>query len=264
MIVVGELINGMYKDVGKAISNRESDVIQHLAAEQVAAGATRLDVNAGPYSKDPVEDMKWLVGTIAKAVDVSLSIDSTRLDVIEAGLMLAKLRPMINSTSADDDKLDAIFGLAKKYNAQVIGLTMDRTGVPDSKDKRLELALKIAAKASDHGIATEDLFLDPVLFPVKVSQPQISVVLDSIREFRLIGNPPPNVIVGLSNISQGAPKALRSAINRTFIAMAIASGLNAAIMDPLDADLMDSLIASEVLANRSIYCDSFLEAYRKR
>jgi 5-methyltetrahydrofolate corrinoid/iron sulfur protein methyltransferase len=132
MIVIGELINGMYRDVAKAIANRETDVIQHLADEQVKAGALRLDVNPGPYSKDPVEDMRWLVRTIGGAVGAPLSIDSTRLDVIEAGLGLAKPGAMINSTTADDDRLDAVFALAKKYRAQVIGLTMDRTGVPDS------------------------------------------------------------------------------------------------------------------------------------
>ena len=129
MIIIGELINGMYKDVSRAVANREADIIQHLALEQVKDGASILDVNIGPYSKDPVEDMKWLAETIQAAVEVPLSLDSTKADVIEEGLKLAKKRAVINSTNADEAKLATIFGLAKKYNTQVIGLAMDKSGV---------------------------------------------------------------------------------------------------------------------------------------
>ena len=149
MIVIGELINGMYKDVSRAIVNREADVIQHLAEEQVKAGATILDVSTGPYSKDPVEDMKWLVHCIQKVVIVPISLDSTRIDVIEEAIKIAANRVVINSTSADDDKMTAVFGIAKKYSAQVIGLAMDKSGVPNTKDKRLELAATIVEKAME-------------------------------------------------------------------------------------------------------------------
>jgi 5-methyltetrahydrofolate corrinoid/iron sulfur protein methyltransferase len=262
VIVIGELINGMYKDVGRAISNRETDVIQHLAEEQVRAGAMALDVNTGPYSKDPAGDMGWLVGVIQKSVGVPLSLDSTRTDVIEAGLRLAKSRAIINSTSADADKMKAVFELAKKYDAQVIGLTMDRSGVPNSKDRRLELAATIVARAMDFGISARDLYLDPIVMPVNVAQPQAKEALEAIREFGLLSNPAPHTVIGLSNISQGAKS--RSLLNRTFLAMAVGNGLSAAILDPLDKNLMDAMITSELLLNRNIYCDSFLEAYRKK
>lgn len=262
MIVIGELINGMYKDVGKAIANRETDVIQHLAEEQVRSGANALDVNTGPYSKNPIDDIKWLVESIQKAVNVPLSLDSTRSDVIEAGLKLVKSRAIINSTSADDDKMAEIFGLAKRYNAQVIALSMDRTGVPNSKEKRLELAAVIVAKAVESGLKAEDLYLDPVLLPVNVAQAQAYEVLEAIRDFRLISNPAPHVLLGLSNISQGTKQ--RGIINRTFLAMAIASGVTAAILDPLNKELMDAMITAELILNKNIYCDSFLEAYRKK
>jgi len=262
MIIIGELINGMYKDAGKAIANRETDVIEHLAVDQVKAGANVLDVNIGPYSKNPGDDMKWLVETIQKSADVPLALDSTKADVIEEGLKLAKRRAIINSTNADDAKMETIFGLAKKYNTQVIGLTMDKSGVPNSKEKRLELAAAIVAKAMDFGINTEDLFLDPIVLPVNVAQTQGLEALESLREFRLLSDPPPNTVVGLSNVSQGAK--LRSLINRTFAVMAVANGLTAAILDPLDKDLVDAVITAELILNKNIYCDSFLEAYRKR
>ncbi|MFA5085773.1 MAG: dihydropteroate synthase, partial [Candidatus Omnitrophota bacterium] len=223
MIVIGELINGMYKDVSRAVANKEADIIQHLALEQVKDGATMLDVNIGPYSKDPIQEMRWLVETIQAVVDVPLSLDSTKADVIEEGLKTVKKRAVINSTSADPDKMDVIFGLAKKYNAQVIGLTMDKSGVPNNKEKRLELAAIIVAKAIECGINTEDLYLDPVLLPINVAQTQSAEVLESIREFRLLCNPAPQTVFGLSNLSQGTK--MRSLINRTFLSMAVANGL---------------------------------------
>lgn len=262
MIIIGELINGMYKDVGKAIVNKEVDIIQHLAEDQVRCGATVLDVNTGPYSKNPKDDMKWLVESIQKVTDVSLALDSTKADVIEEGLKLTKKRAIINSTSADNDKMEKIFALAKKYNAQVIGLTMDKSGVPNSKDKRLELAASIVAKAMDFEINTEDIYLDPIVLPVNVAQTQGYEVLESIREFRLLSDPAPKTVVGLSNVSQGTKE--RPLINRTFLVMAVANGLTAAILDPLDKDLVDAMITSELILNKNIYCDSFLEAYRRR
>lgn len=263
MIIIGELINGMYKDVGRAIANKEHDLIQHLADEQVKAGATILDINCGPLSKDPKEDMKWLVETVQKVVRVPLALDSTKLDVIEEGLKVAQNRSIINSTSADYDRMNKAFDLAVKYKAQVIGLTMDKSGIPATKDKRLELAATIVAKAIDFGIDIDDLYIDPIAMPVNVAQAQGPEVLDAIRDFRLLSDPAPKTVIGLSNVSQGTKKS-RSILNRTFLAMAIASGLSAAILDPLDTELMDSMIAAELLVNRNIYCESFLEAYRKK
>ncbi|MCX5686975.1 MAG: dihydropteroate synthase [Candidatus Omnitrophica bacterium] len=262
MIMIGELINGMFKDVGRAIIDKEADVIQHLAEDQVRAGASVLDVNTGPYSKNPKDDMKWLIESIQKVVDVSLALDSTKPDVIEEGLKLVKKRAIINSTNADEAKMEAIFGLAKKYNAQVIALAMDKSGVPNNSQKRLELAATIVAKAIDFGIGPEDLFLDPIVLPVNVAQAQGREVLESIREFRLLSDPAPNTTIGLSNVSQGTKH--RSLVNRTFLVMAVANGLTSAILDPLDKDLVDAMIAAELILNKNIYCDSFLDAYRKR
>jgi 5-methyltetrahydrofolate corrinoid/iron sulfur protein methyltransferase len=262
VIVIGELINGMYKDVGKAIANKEVDVIQHLAQDQVKAGATALDVNTGPYSKNPKDDMKLLIDSIQSVVQVPLALDSTKPDVIEEGLALVAKRAIINSTSADPAKMETIFGLAKRYKAQVIGLAMDKSGVPNSKEKRLELAATIVAKAMEYELSPEDIFLDPIVLPVNVAQNQGFEVLESIREFRLLCDPAPNTIIGLSNVSQGTK--FRGLVNRTFLVMALANGLTSAILDPLDKELMDAMITSELILNKAIYCDSFLEAYRRR
>ncbi|MDD5681644.1 MAG: dihydropteroate synthase, partial [Candidatus Omnitrophica bacterium] len=145
---------------------------------------------------------------------------------------------------------------------QVIGLAMDKSGVPNSKEKRLELAAAIVAKAMEFGLNSDDLYLDPIVLPVNVAQTQGYEVLESIREFRLLCDPAPQTIVGLSNVSQGTK--VRSLINRTFLTMAVANGLTSAILDPLDKDLMDALITAELILNKNIYCDSFLDAYRKK
>ena len=262
MLVIGELINGMYKQIGKAIVEKDKKTIQKVAREQIEQGANVLDVNTGPVAKDPVDAMKWLTETRQEAVDAPLCFDSTKAVVIEAGLKLAKKKAMINSTSADDEKLNTLLPLANKYKAQIIGLTMDKGGVPRDRYKRSELALKIISSCMEHGIELEDVYIDPIVLPVNVAQPQAVEVLESIREFKVISDPPPKTVVGLSNVSQGTKD--RSLINRTFVVMAVAAGLQAAILDPLDKELMDAMITAELILNKNIYCDSYLDAYRNR
>ena len=262
MLVIGELINGMYKVVGKAIVEKDKKAIQKVAKEQIEQGANVLDVNVGPVAKDPVDAMKWLTETIQEVAEVPLCFDSTKPAVIEAGLKLAKKKGMINSTTADDEKLNKLLPLAKNYSAQIIGLTMDKKGLPKDRHQRSELALKIISSCMEHGIPLEDVYIDPIVMPVNVAQAQATELLESLREFKVISDPPPKTVVGLSNVSQGTKN--RSLINRTFLVMATAFGLSAAIVDPLDKELMDAVITAELVLNKAIYCDSYLDAYRKR
>lgn len=262
MLIIGELINGMYIYIGKALKEKDKKAIQKCALAQLEAGANALDINCGPVSKDPVTDIRWLVEVIQEVTDKPLSLDSSKPAVVEAGLGVLKNPAMINSTTADTEKLKQIIPLAKKYNAKLIGLTISAKGIPQTKDQRLELAAEIVAACLDQGFPVEDLYLDPIVLPVNVAQAQMSEILESIREFKIISQPPPKTIVGLSNISQGATK--RAIINRTFLVMALAHGLDAAILDPTDNDLMDALISAELILNKQIYCDAYLDAYRKR
>lgn len=262
MLVIGELINGMYKQVGNAIKEKDKATIQKLAKDQVAAGASMLDVNCGPASADPANDIKWLVETIQEATDAPLALDSTKADVIEAGLKLVKKKAMINSANADDEKLNTLVPMAKKYNAQLIGLAMSKKGIPRDRNERAELALKIVSHCMEMGFPLEDLYIDPVVLPANVAQAQGIEVLESIKEFKLLSDPAPKTVVGLSNVSQGTKN--RSLINRTYLIMAVGYGLSGAIVDPLDKELMDGLITAELLLNQHIYCDSYLDAYRKR
>jgi len=262
MLIVGELINGMYTFIGKAIQEKYKAGIQQCAREQIAAGADVLDVNCGPASRNPASDMQWLVEAIQEVTDKPLSLDSSKPQVIEAGLKVLKNKAVINSTTADEEKLNTLIPLAKQYHAKLIGLTISSKGIPQNKDQRLELAATIVAACVEQGFAVDDLYIDPIVLPVNVAQVQMRDILEAIREFKIISEPAPKAIVGLSNVSQGT--AVRSLINRTFLTMAAASGLDAAILDPTDTELMDALITAELILNRQIYCDSYLEAYRKK
>jgi len=258
MFIIGERINGMYKDVRKAIKNKDKEVIQNLAKLQVEAGAQALDVNVGVASSEPIEAMKWLVETIQEVVNVPLALDSTKLEVIKEGLRVVENKAIINSTTADKEKLDVLIPLAKEYKASLIGLTMAKTGIPRDSAQRSEFAAQIVTSWTEVGLPLDELYLDPIILPVNVAQPQAKEVLEALREFKLLYNPPPRTIIGLSNISQGTKN--RALINRTFLVMAQARGLDSAILDPLDKELMDALTTAELLLNKIIYCDSYLEA----
>lgn len=262
MLIVGELINGMYKNVRKAIQTKDKSIIQKLARDQIANGAGFLDINTGPASANPKEDMKWLIEAVEEATDTGLSLDSTKPDVIEEGLKLCKSQAMINSSDASDEKLAHYLDMAIKYKAKLIALTMDKTGIPRNKDVRLEHAAKIVSAALEKGLAMNDLYIDPVVLPVNIAQAQASELLNALHEIRLLNDPAPNTIVGLSNISQGTK--LRPLINRIYLVMAATNGLSAAIADPLDKELVDAVITADILLNKNIYCDSFLDAYRKK
>lgn len=262
MFIIGELINGMFADIARAIKDKDKSVIQRRALDQIKAGADALDVNCGPASRDPVTDIRWLVEAIQEVTDKPLSIDSSKPQVIESGLKALKNKGIINSTTADSEKMGVLIPLAKQHDAKLIGITISAKGIPQTKDQRLELAAMIVATCQEMDFGVENLYLDPIVLPVKVAQAQMRDILEAIHEFKIISEPSPKTIVGLSNVSQGT--GVRSLVNRTFLTMAVAYGLDAAILDPLDKELMDASITAELILNKQIYCDSYLDAYRRK
>ena len=262
MFIIGELINGMFSNIALAIKEHDKKIVQSCALEQVACGADALDVCCGPASKKPLVDMPWLVEVIQEVTDKPLCLDSSNPKVMEEGLKAAKNKTIINSTTADAEKLEIYIPLAIKYNSKLIGLTISALGIPQNKDQRLELAATIITCCSEQGLPISELYLDPIVMPINLAQAQIQDILASLVEFKLLAQPCPKTIIGLSNISQGAGN--RSLINRTFLTLAVASGLDSAILDPTDKALLDSLITAELILNKNIYCHSYLEAYRKK
>jgi 5-methyltetrahydrofolate corrinoid/iron sulfur protein methyltransferase len=260
MIVIGERINGMFKVIKEAIVNNDKKPVQDMALKQIEAGATMLDINVGPTSAEPEKTMAWLVEAVQEVTDMALSIDSPKFPVMKAGLKACKNKKLINSTTGKDEDLAKFMPLAVEHDADIIGLTIDENGVPNSAEGRSEIALKILSVAMENGIDPTKLFIDPIVLPVKADQKSPGFVLEAIKQFTMLCDPPPHIVVGLSNLSQTAID--RKIINRTFLAMGIANGLDAAIADPLDTDLMDAMITAELLMNKTIYSDSFLKAYR--
>lgn len=264
MIIIGERINGMFKDIGDAIKNKDPKPLQHWALKQQEGGAHYLDVNSGPAvpKEERPEAYEWMVKVIQEVSELPLCLDSTNYDAIEAGLKFCKRPGMINSVPAERPKIERVFPMAVQYNATVIGLTMDNKGIPKDAENRLAFAMELVAAADEFGLPIEDLYIDPLILPVNVAQEHAPEVLETLRQIKTLSNPSPKTVLGLSNVSQKSPD--RHLINRTYMAMAMAAGLDAAIMDANDDDLVDVVATCDILLNKSIYADSYLSVYRTR
>jgi len=235
MLIIGENIHIIAPKVKDAIENRNARFLQDLAKRQVRNGAHVVDLNIGPQKKQGVAIMEWLVDAIQEAVDVPLSLDTTNAAAIEAGLKRCKKQPWINSTSADPARMETLFPLAAQYKAKIIALTMEKGGIPPTADGRVQIAMEtLIPKAMEFGVPMENLYLDPLTLTVNGMQDQIAATLESVRMFKQLADPPPQTVVGLSNVSNSCPNAGRSLINRTFLVMLLGAGLDAAIADPLD------------------------------
>ena len=269
MIIIGERINGMFTDVKQAIAEKDKKVIQELARRQTEAGATYLDVNVGTAAADQAAAMQWLIESIQETCSTALCLDSQKPDVIAAGLKVinAENGLILNSTplnkKTDEEILDKYMAMANQAGpkAGIIALTMDKNGVPQDIDTRVAIAAEIVSKVTEKGFDTQRLFIDPIVLPVKVPNAQVQPgnILTAMDQIMYLSEPAPHLTIGLSNLSQGATE--RSLINRVFLAMAISRGLDSAIVDVLDRDLMNVVATAGMLMNKQIYSDSFLKVY---
>ncbi len=261
MFSIAERINGMFKDVREAIKNKDPKAIRELAVKQTEAGASFLDVNVGTAAVDPAAAMKWLIEVIQDTVKTPIAIDSQKFDVVKAGLSVIKNEVLINSSKGDPEELDRYMTIAKEYNASLICLTMDKCGIPQDVERRMEFAMRIVEKAVEHDFALDKIYIDPVLFPINVDQKQPALMFDIFNQIKMISDPAPHRNVGLSNFSQGTKE--KKLLARTFLTMGISYGLDAAVMDVLDKDLMDAALSAEIIMNQHVYSDSYLTACRK-
>ncbi|MFB3902250.1 MAG: dihydropteroate synthase [Acidobacteriota bacterium] len=265
IILIGERINGSFKDVGRAIQEKSKDVIRDRACRQAKAGAHYLDVNMGAASRD-VQDYAWLVKTAVESTHLPLSLDCNKIEHFKVGLEayreVAGDRPvLINSTTAEDSKLGPLLEMAVQYDASILGVVMDERGSPQDVDRRVELGAKIFGAALEAGIPQDRIILDPIVMPVKFMQDQAKNVLAAIQQLTMLSDPPPHISIGLSNVASKTEE--RKLINRTFMVMAMAMGLDCAILDVSDPDLMASVLTAELLLNKEIYSDGYLKAYQK-
>jgi 5-methyltetrahydrofolate corrinoid/iron sulfur protein methyltransferase len=262
MIIIGERINGMFKDIARAIKEKDPGPVQEWARKQEYNGAHYLDINVGPSSPNPVEAMQWLVEVTQEASELPLCLDSTKYDAIEAGLKLCKRPAMINSVPAEMPKMERVFSMAAEHNSEVIALAMNEEGIPKDADSRIGLAAELVATADAFGITPDMLYIDPLVLPCNVAQDHGPEVLRTLREIKLISDPAPKTVVGLSNVSQGTKN--RELINRTFAVMAMANGLDAGIVDANDDELMAAIASARIILNMDIYCDSYVDVFMQR
>lgn len=257
---IGERINGMFKDIRIAIKDKNAAVVQDYARRQTEAGAKFLDINVGTAAEDQCAAMKWLIEVTQDAVKTAICIDSQKLEVVQAGLDVVKNEILINSTKADPEALDIYMPLAKKYNASLICLTINKDGVPQDIDTRVAIAAEILGKALEHDFDIDKIYIDPILLPINCDQKQAVMMAEVYSQIRVMSDPPPHITVGLSNFSQGTKE--KSLLNRTILTMSMAAGLDAPVMDVLDEELMNTALCTEVVMNNIIYSDSFIKAGR--
>ncbi|MFC2070581.1 dihydropteroate synthase [Chloroflexota bacterium] len=257
MLVIGERINASNKSVGNAITNRDSAFITGLAKSETEAGADYIDVNTGTgkyeYQQE-IDAMKWLVATVQAATDKPLAIDSEHPEVIEAALEEYRGEDLIiNSVTAEPEKLATIGPLAAKYGAWLVALAMGSDGVPSSVEKRLNACETIATSLSRIGVKTEQILFDPLVIPISVDSNQGMVTLKTIEGINA-RYPDARTVFGLPN---------RSLVNRGFLLMAAYAGLDAAILDPLDTRIMGMAKVADMLTGKDNLCRTYIRAHRR-
>jgi len=234
MKIIGENIHIMSPKVKEAIANRDAKFFQESALKQVAAGAWAVDLNVGPQKKLGHEILPWLVEAVQAVVDVPLCLDTTNLAAIEAACEIIKHQPIINSTSAEPERLEKVPLVAAKYNTRLIGLTMEAEGIPISAEARVNIALeKLLPRAEEVGMPLENLIIDPLVLTVSGCQQYVPECIEAVRILKETGA---GVQVGLSNVSNAVPNEMRPLINRVYCVMLMGAGLDMMIADPLDAE----------------------------
>jgi cobalamin-dependent methionine synthase I len=236
MYIIGENIHIISEKVKAALAERNTLFFQELAVKQVEAGAQALDINLGPRKKDGEEIFPWMIDIIQAVTDVPLSFDTTNLIGMEAGLKkITKAQPIINSTSAEPERLEKVPLLAKKYNARLIALTMGAGGIPVAADERVNIALeKLIPRMLEIDFPMKDLIIDPLVLTVSGCQQYCPHLVETVRTLQYAWDPPPAISVGLSNVSNAVPAENRGLINRVYGAMLMGVGLQMMIANPLD------------------------------
>jgi len=243
MYIIGENIHIISQKVKDALKDRDAEFFMELAIKQVEAGAKSIDINLGPRKKDGEEVFPWMVEHVEAVVDVPLCFDSTNILGIEAGLKkITKTQPIINSTSAEPERLEKVPLLAKKYNTKLIALTMDKSGIPVSAEERVNIAVeKLIPRMLEVDFPMEDVIFDPLVLTVSGCQEYCPELIEAVRTLQYAWDPQPNISVGLSNVSNAVPHENRPLINRVYCAMLMGAGLQMMIADPFDEELQETV-----------------------
>lgn len=260
MLLIGERINSSSRRISLAINKRDVALIQSEARAQVEAGADMVDVNVGALTDNEPEHLRWLVQVVQQVVDVPLSLDTTNPAAMEAALAVHKGRALLNSVTAQEDRLQGMLPLVKKFRCGVVALCVDDQGVPESAEGKFRVASGLVRRLLDAGVPSQDIYIDPAVTPIAVSSCGAREVLEAVdrvhKSFSGV-----HVIAGLSNVSFGLP--VRRLLNQVFLIMAMTKGLDAVIMDLLDSQAMSNLHTARALLGDDRNCQDFMQAYRQ-
>jgi 5-methyltetrahydrofolate--homocysteine methyltransferase len=259
-VLIGERINPTgRKLLAEEMKNGDFSRVERDALAQVAAGAKMLDVNAGiPLADEPALLAK-AIELVQSLTDVPLSIDSSIVEALEAGLAVYQGKALVNSVTGEEERLERVLPLIAKYGAAVVAISNDETGISEDPDVRFEVARKIVNRASDHGIAREDIVVDPLVMPIGAMATAGRQVFHLVG--RLRNELGVNTTCGASNVSFGLPN--RAGINAAFLSMAIGAGMTSAITNPLEGEIRQAILAADVLTGRDPNCATWIRRYRE-
>ena len=258
-VIIGERINPTgRKLLAEEMKNGDFSCVERDVLAQVDAGAHMLDVNAGIPLADEPAILARTIRLVQSLTDLPLSIDSSIVEALEAGLAVYQGKALVNSVTGEDERLERVLPLVRKYGAAVVAISNDETGISEDPDVRFAVARHIVERAADHGIPREDILVDPLLMPIgamATAGRQVFRILNRLRDELGV-----NSTCGASNVSFGLPN--REGINGAFLAMAMASGLTSAITNPLLADVRQSVLAADVLLGNDPECGRWIRTYR--
>lgn len=259
MLVIGELINCTRKKVGEAAQSRNVEFFQDLAQRQVESGADMLDVNGGVPGQE-AQVLPWLVNTVQEAVPVPLCLDSADPAALGRALPLCKKRAMINSLTDEPARMQALLPLLKEFRPKVIALCLSEAGPPHAVEDRVATANRLVDRLTAEGFSLDDIYVDPCVLPVSTDWEQGKALAEATRLI-MACHSGVHSSAGVSNISFGLP--LRKLLNEVLIVLLMAQGLDAAIINPCDLQLMMNIRAAEALLSRDEYCAKYLQAFRE-
>jgi 5-methyltetrahydrofolate--homocysteine methyltransferase len=259
-VIIGERINPTgRKMLAAEMAAWNFERVRSDALAQVQAGAQMLDVNAGIPLADEPAILAEAIRIVQALVEVPLSIDSSIMAALEAGLKAYQGKALVNSVTGEEERLEAVLPLVKEYGAAVIGISNDETGISEDPDERFRIAKKIVERAEAYGIPRQDVLIDPLAMPVGAIPHAGRTLFQIVR--RVHEELGVNTVCGASNISFGLPE--RPTLNSTFLAMAIASGMNCAITNPLEENIRKTVLAANVLMGVDDNCQAWLSAQRQ-
>jgi 5-methyltetrahydrofolate--homocysteine methyltransferase len=259
-VIIGERINPTgRKKLAEEMKNGDFSRVEKDALAQVAAGAQMLDVNAGIPLADEPAILAKTIQLVQSLVDVPLSIDSSIIAALESGLSVYQGKALVNSVTGEDEVLERVLPLVKKYGAAVVAISNDETGISEDPDVRFEVAKKIVNRAEDHGISKSDIVVDPLVMPIGAMGTAGRQVFHLLR--RLKEELKVNSTCGASNVSFGLPN--RHGLNAAFLTMAIASGMTSAITNPLEEDVIKAVMGANVMMGHDAQCASWIRKYRE-